>query len=323
VKPKIYVKTRALSVSYLKGGGLFRERFQAVRRVSFDIPQMSCFALVGESGSGKSTVARALLGLADVESGTIRIGDFRLPELPRKQRKAFRREVQVVFQDPFLSLNPRLSVRTQIEEPLIIHRVPRRERAGRVDEVLRKVRLDPDLLKKRPRQLSGGERQRVCIARSLIVNPRFLIADEPVSSLDLSVQARIIDLLTELREEERLTMLFVSHDMELVRYVADHVGVMYGGCVVEEGAAPALFDDPVHPYTRLLLQAVPSRLGRQGFESLDLPVRREVAHQACVWQHNCAQVDMKCRFEVPPLVTVSSNHRVACHKALTLTSNQS
>ena len=255
-----YVKVRGLSVSYLRARALRRERFQAVRKVSFEIRHNECFALVGESGSGKSTVARALLGLAKIDEGSARVGPFTVPGLSARQWREFRREVQVVFQDPYLSLNPRLSVGTLIEEPLVIHGVSREERRERVADVVRRVRLEPELLDSRPAQLSGGQRQRVCIARALVLRPRLLIADEPVSALDLSVQASIIDLLAELKEQTGLTLLFISHDMELVQFIADRVGVLYGGRLVEVGHANEVMESPMHPYTRSLLAAVPGRL---------------------------------------------------------------
>jgi len=309
---RAYVHVRGLSVSYLRGGAFLKERFQALRGVSFDIEKNECFALVGESGSGKSTAAKALLGLADIDGGKARIGDFELPGLKGRRMQEFRKEVQVVFQDPYLTLNPRLSVRTLIEEPLVIHGVPRRTRREKVAEVLEKVRLDEALLDRRPSQLSGGQRQRVCIARSLILGPSLLIADEPVSALDLSVQAQIVDLLAELRRQEELTMLFISHDMELVQFIADHVAVMYSGKIVETGPVATVFASPAHPYTRSLLEAVPSRITELG--GAIRSERSSPAPAGCSFQANCPAADMKCRYETPPLIMVSPEQRAACYK---------
>jgi oligopeptide/dipeptide ABC transporter ATP-binding protein len=311
------VRVRSLSVGYPRNGA-WGERVLAVRKISFDIAAGSCFALVGESGSGKSTVVRALLGLLGIASGTVQIGDFSLPDLPRARRAAFRREVQAVFQDPFLSLNPRLSVGTLIEEPLVIHGFPKRERRRRVEEMLERVRLSSDLLRARPSQLSGGQRQRVCIARALILGPRFLLADEPVSSLDLTVQAQIIDLLRELRQQLGLTMLFVSHDLELVQFLADDVGVLYGGRLLEVGPAQELFEQPGHPYTRALLAAVPSRLepglpDAAGRGSAGQPA--SMATPGCPYLPNCAMADMRCELDLAPLIMLSPTHRAACFKA--------
>ena len=290
---RAYVQVRGLTVSYLRGGTFLKERFQALKGVSFDINKEECFALVGESGSGKSTAARALLGLADIDAGKAIIGDFKLPGLSRRRMKDFRKEVQVVFQDPYLSLNPRLSVETLIAEPLAIHGVPRRERRDRVADVLKKVRLEGNHLSRRPSELSGGQRQRVCIARSLILGPRFLIADEPVSALDLSVQAQIIDLLAELRELEGLTMLFISHDMELVRFVTDRVAVMYAGRIVETGPVHELFNAPAHPYTQSLLEAIPSGLAADSLSGTTMGERNSPSDLGCPYQMNCPEADMK------------------------------
>lgn len=311
-----YVKVRGLSVSYLRAGLLRKERFHALNKVSFEIEHNECFALVGESGSGKSTVARALLGLARIDHGTARVGSFALPGLSTRQWKEFRREVQVVFQDPFLSLNPRLSVRTLIEEPLVIHGVKRAEREERVADVVDRVRLDADLLASRPAQLSGGQRQRVCIARALVLRPRLLIADEPVSALDLSVQASIIDLLAELKEETGLTMLFISHDLELVQFLADRIGVLYAGRLIELGTTSEIMENPLHPYTKSLLAAVPGRLASEARrQPTETPPRSAPSESGCPYGANCSLTDMKCQYTGPPLVMATPTHRVACYKA--------
>jgi oligopeptide transport system ATP-binding protein len=308
------VKVRGLTVSYRRRQGLMSDRFVAVRKLSLDIFPRECFALVGESGCGKTSVARALLDLTPIDRGTIRIGDFNLPGLVRNQRLAFRRFVQVVFQDPFLSLNPRRKVGSLIEEPLIIHGVARQERRIRLAEVVRKVRLDPELLDRRPVRLSGGQRQRVCIARALILEPGFLIADEPVSALDLSVQASIIDLLNELKSQDGLTMLFVSHDMELVQFIADRVGVMYAGRLVEIGPVAEVFANPIHPYTQALMSAVPSQLARDNLLAETPEERHHPSADACPFHPNCKLADMKCQHDMPPLIMHSPDHRVACYK---------
>lgn len=310
-----HVKVRSLTVSYLKGSGLLKERFEAVSKLSFEIERNRCFGLVGESGSGKSTVVKALLGLADIDDGYAQIGKFRLPGLRGQQLRSFRASTQVVFQDPYLSLNPRLSIGRIIEEPLIIHGVPSASRKERVAQVLYKVQLEAALMTARPSQLSGGQRQRVSIARALILQPKFLIADEPVSALDLSVQARIIDLLADLKEQLELTMLFVSHDMELVQFLADEVGVMYAGRLVEVGPPAVVFKNPVHPYTRELISAVPSNLTRSSL-STQHPERKTPRTTGCPFGLNCPDGDMKCRYESPPLIMVSPDHRAACYKAL-------
>ena len=309
-----YVRVRSLSVSYPVGGALSKRRFTAVERVSFSIEEGTCYALVGESGSGKSTVANALLGLNPIDSGTVSLGPFTLPGLKKNQRLAFRKAVQAVFQDPFLSLNPRHSVGRLIEEPLVIHGVKATARKRRIVEVLDRVSLDPDVMPRRPAQLSGGQRQRVCIARSLVLEPRLLIADEPVSALDLSVQARIIDLLSDLKERDGLTLLFVSHDMELVQFIADKVGVMHEGRLVETGAAAELFSNPLHPYTRSLLDAVPANFSMKEPDARPAPADDEPAGPGCHYCLDCVDADMKCRYEPVPLIMVNPDHKVACYK---------
>ena len=311
--PTPFVKVRSMSVSYGEGGLLGRKRFAAVSRVTFDIQKNSCFALVGESGSGKTTVAKALLSLARIDSGSATIGDFRLPGLKGKRLMQFRDEVQAVFQDPYLSLNPRLTVRRQIEEPLIIRGIPTTQRIQRLDQVLQQVRLDTACLNKRPAQLSGGQRQRVCIARSLMPSPGLLIADEPVSALDLSVQGQVIDLLNDLKAQCNLTLLFVSHDVELVQFMADTVGVMYAGRMVELGPANLVLRNPLHPYTQALLAATPGALAATGLEA-GAPPPLNKSGIGCPFQPHCGLSDMKCEFQEAPLIMVNPEHRVACYK---------
>jgi len=339
---KAYVEVRSLCVSYTVGGLLGRRRVAAVRGVSFDIRAGQCFALVGESGSGKSSIARALLGLLRADSGSIRVGDFCAPGLAGTRRAEWAKEVQAVFQDPFLSLNPRLSVKTIIEEPLAIQGVPRRQRKYRVLEVLSKVRLGTAVLDRRPMELSGGERQRVCIARALAPGPRFLIADEPVSSLDVRVQAGVIDLLLDLKEQDNLTLLLVSHDMDLVRFAADEVGVLYAGRLVEAGPVAQVYSDACHPYTRSLMDASPELLRRRwataweraersdvgaalsrtappdpeaAMASMqDATARRPPAATGCAYRNNCTHEDLRCASKAPPLVVVDGDHRASCYK---------
>lgn len=308
-----YVKVRSLSVSYGQSGITGKKRVTAVRRVTFDVKANSCFALVGESGSGKTTVARALLNLARIDAGTVQIGQFKLPGLPRRAVKAYRREVQAVFQDPYLALNPRHNVARIIEEPLIIHGIPSARRKERVRQVLNQVRLAPDCLARRPGQLSGGQRQRVCIARSLVLEPGLLIADEPVSALDLSVQGQVVDLLNDLRRESGLTLLFVSHDVELVQFMADTVGVMYAGRLVELGPADNVLSSPMHPYTRSLLASTPGKLLATGLKA-GVPAAAQPGAIGCPFREQCEMADMKCEFEEAPLIMVDPDHRVACFK---------
>ncbi|MFE7506628.1 dipeptide ABC transporter ATP-binding protein [Promicromonospora sp. NPDC057488] len=230
-----------------------RERLRAVDDVSFAVPRGSAFALVGESGSGKSTTARLVLGLERPDAGVVE-----LDGAPVGADRTTRRRTQLVHQDPYSSLDPRFTVAAVVEEPLRAHRVgTRAERRDRVAQLLEQVHLSPDLARRRPAELSGGQRQRVAIARALALDPELLVLDEPTSALDVSVQARVLELLARLRAERGLTYLFISHDLGVVRQVADHVGVLSGGRLVETGPVARVFDHPAHPYTAELIAAIP------------------------------------------------------------------
>jgi peptide/nickel transport system ATP-binding protein len=243
-----------------------RERVRAVDNVSFTVPRGSAFALVGESGSGKSTTARLVLGLDRPSAGVVE-----LDGAPVGGDRASRRRTQLVHQDPYSSLDPRFTVAAVVEEPLRAHRVgTRAERADRVAQLLEQVHLSPDLARRRPAELSGGQRQRVAIARALALDPELLVLDEPTSALDVSVQARVLDLLARLRAERGLTYLFISHDLAVVRQVADHVGVMRNGRLVETGPVGRVFDHPAHRYTAELLAAIPGARTRRHPDRKDL-----------------------------------------------------
>jgi ABC-type oligopeptide transport system ATPase subunit len=226
--------------------------------VSFSIEEGETFGLVGESGSGKTTTGRCLLRLIEPTSGSVRFrGDDVLAFSAERLRKA-RRDMQIVFQDPYGSLNPRMRVRDIVEEPLVIHGLgSRASRRERVAELFALVGLDPSHLERYPHQFSGGQRQRIGLARALALNPQFLVLDEPVSALDVSVQAQVVNLLLDLQGRLSLTYLFIAHDLRLVEHICARIAVMYRGRIVESGATPAIFAAPQHPYTRALLSAVP------------------------------------------------------------------
>ena len=243
----------------LRGGLLGRvlQNVHAVERVSFDIRRGETFALVGESGCGKSTIARAIVGLVP-HDGSIRVAERELRTLDPEGRRAHCRDVQMVFQDPMAALDPRMRVGDLIAEPLLIHRIGSpADRRARAVELLARVGLEKDHADRYPHEFSGGQRQRICIARALALNPRLIIADESVSALDVSVQARVLALLQELQEEMGLSYLFISHDMAVVENVSDRVAVMYLGQIVEMGSRTQIFGNPQHPYTRRLIEAVP------------------------------------------------------------------
>jgi peptide/nickel transport system ATP-binding protein len=231
---------------------------RAVDGVSFTIEEGETFGLVGESGSGKTTTGRCILRLIEPTSGGVRFKGEDVLRFSRARLRQARRDMQIVFQDPFSSLNPRMRVGDIVEEPLIIHRVAAKpQRKARVAELFELVGLDPSQLARYPHQFSGGQRQRIGLARALALNPSLVIADEPVSALDVSVQAQVINLLMDLQERLKLTYLFIAHDLRLVRHICSRVAVMYLGKIVEMGETEAIFAAPAHPYTRALLSAIP------------------------------------------------------------------
>jgi len=233
-------------------------RVTAVDDVSFAIDEGETFGLVGESGSGKTTTGRCILRLVEPTSGVVRFRGDNLLAFGSAQMRRTRRDMQIVFQDPYSSLNPRMKVGAIVEEPLVIHRIGNRvERRDRVAELLRLVGLDPSLRDRRPDAFSGGQRQRIGLARALALRPSFLVLDEPVSALDMSVQAQVVSLLAELQAKLTLTYLFITHDLRLVEQICGRVAVMYRGRIVELGTTPAIFAAPRHPYTQALLSAVP------------------------------------------------------------------
>jgi ABC-type oligopeptide transport system ATPase subunit len=254
------VEVSHLVKHFVRGGGWLRAgtRVAAVDDVSFAIEEGETFGLVGESGSGKTTTGRCLLRLIEPTSGTIRFRGEDVRSFSRARMRAARRDMQIVFQDPYSSLNPRMRARQIVEEPLVIHRLGgRAERRAKVAELFRVVGLDPAHLDRYPHEFSGGQRQRIGLARALALNPSFLVLDEPVSALDVSVQAQVVNLLMDLQQQFQLTYLFIAHDLRLVEHICSRVAVMYLGKIVEMGPTAALFDAPQHPYTRALLSAIP------------------------------------------------------------------
>ncbi len=303
------------------GLGKPRGLVRAVDGISFDIPAGKTLGLVGESGSGKTTVARTLLRLTEPTAGTFHLGDDAVFALAPAPLRRLRRRMQIVFQDPYSSLNPRMTVRQTLVEPLIIHQlVPKPERAGRVAALLEEVGLDAGLTDRYPHELSGGQRQRVGIARALSVEPQFLVCDEPVSSLDVSVQAQVLNLLADLQRKRGLTYLFIAHDLAVVKHIADDVAVMYLGRIVERAAAATVYSLPRHPYTRSLLSAVPvpdpqaqkQRIVLQG----DVPSPANPP-PGCAFHPRCPhpRKNERCRSEVPALREVTPGQVVACHFA--------
>jgi ABC-type oligopeptide transport system ATPase subunit len=254
------LEVRHLVKEFGRTGGLLRKAtvVRAVNDVTFAIDEGETFGLVGESGSGKTTTGRCILRLVEPTSGEVRFKGEDVLGFSRSRMRQARRDMQIVFQDPYSSLNPRMRVGAIVEEPLIIHGIGSKiERRARVSELFDLVGLDAAQLTRYPHQFSGGQRQRVGLARALALNPSLIIADEPVSALDVSVQAQVINLLMDLQERLKLTYLFIAHDLRLVRHICSRVAVMYLGKIVEMGPTERLFEAPAHPYTRALLSAIP------------------------------------------------------------------
>lgn len=299
--------------------GLFGQQtgvLRAVDGVSFKIRRGTIFGLVGESGSGKTTVGRTLLGLYEKTAGSVKFRGQELAELSPQAVRALRPKIQLVFQDPYSSLNPRIRIGVAIGEAMLEHKLCRRaELYDKTLEVMRICGLSPQHYNRFPHEFSGGQRQRIGIARALILNPDFIIADEPISALDVSIQAQIINLFSDLRDDHGVTFLFISHDLGVVEHLCDDVAVMYLGQLVETASRDALFSSPLHPYTRALLAAVPTLdpdsepvAALQG--EIPDPSRPP---SGCRFSSRCPQASDRCRRDIPLLREVADGHLVACH----------
>jgi peptide/nickel transport system ATP-binding protein len=297
---------------------------RAVDGVSFHIDEGETLGLVGESGCGKTTTARCILRAIEPTTGEIFVRSaegavLEIGALRPSQLRALRREMQMIFQDPFTSLNPRMTLLDLVGEPLLVHGMKsRREREARVADLLRRVGLRPEYMRRFPHAFSGGERQRIGIARALALHPRLVVADEPVSALDVSVQAQILNLLLDLQADLRLTYLFVAHDLSVVRHISNRVAVMYVGRIVELAATEELFSAPKHPYTAALLSAVPEPDPRAPRRRLML--EGEVANPAsppsgCYFHPRCPHAVDVCRVETPAWREIAPGHFVGCHRA--------
>ena len=314
------VEARGLTKRFETRGGLFARRgpdVRAVDGVDLDVAAGETVGLVGESGSGKSTLGRMLIRLVEPDAGSLRFDGVDLLALAPRALRRMRRQFQIVFQDPYGSLNPRMRVGSIVGEPLVIHRIgaSRAERRERVGELLRQVGLEPSAAEKYPHEFSGGQRQRIGIARAIACQPRFIVADEPVSSLDPPVQAQIVNLMVELQERLGLAYLFIAHDLRLIEHISDRVAVMYLGRIVEEAPARELYAAPQHPYTRALLAATPSLQpgAPRGATVGGEPPSPTHPPPGCPFHPRCPVALPLCAELRPPLLPSGVARRVACH----------
>ncbi len=322
---KILISVNNLKVYFpFKGGGVFKRKFFAVKAVdgvTFDIRENETFGLVGESGCGKSTTGRGILQLIRPTSGSVMFEDIELTKLRHEAIRRMRPKMQMIFQDCLDSLNPRHPVGKIISDPLVIHGVARRgsrELISRLGDLMHRVGLDPNYANRFPHEFSGGQRQRIGIARALAMNPRFIVCDESISALDVSIQAQIVNLLQDLQLQLGLSYLFIAHDLNMVRFISNRVAVMYLGKIMEMADRQSLFISPLHPYTKSLISAVPMPNPKFERSRQRIILSGEVPSAAnppkgCVFNTRCPDKIEQCTQEVPEYRAVGPDHYIACH----------
>ena len=317
---KVILKVNELKTHFDVTKGLFspKQIVKAVDGVSFEVYENETFGLVGESGCGKSTLGRTIVKLYDPVSGSIEFQGRDISSIKGADLKAFRKDMQMIFQDPYASLNPRMTVGEIIKEPMIIHHIydTDEERENRVVELLKIVGLKPDHIRRYPSEFSGGQRQRIGIARALAVNPKFIVCDEPISALDVSIQAQVINLLKDIQKEMGLSYLFIAHDLSMVKHISDRIGVMYLGHMMEMGPSNDVYHNPLHPYTVALLSAIPisdpniakakQRITLEG--EIPSPINPPAG---CPFSTRCPKATERCKNEVPKPIQVG-DRLVSC-----------
>jgi peptide/nickel transport system ATP-binding protein/oligopeptide transport system ATP-binding protein len=313
------IEIKNLFIEYKVEGAMQEKKtVHAVNDLSLDIRQGEILSIAGESGCGKSTLAKAILQLIDSKSGEILLNEddkiVNILKLNKKELKNFRKNAQIIFQNPYSSLNPKMKIYDILEEPLIINEksFSKAQRRERVVETIKQVGLDESVLSLYPHEFSGGQRQRIAIARSLILKPKFILADEPVSALDVSIQAQIINLLNELKEKFNLTFLFISHDLSVIKYLSDRVAIMYLGEIVELGTSEEIFSTPKHPYTQALLSANPGNKDEKIILKGELPSPTNLP-AGCKFHTRCPHVMEVCKTVVPSRKEFSDSHCAYCH----------
>ena len=305
------LEIKNLNVDYISSTLGKKHMIRAVDNLSLEVKKGEILAIAGESGCGKSTLSKSIIHLVKPTSGEIVYDNENIYSLNKHQLKVFKQKVQMVFQNPYASLNPKMTIKEILSEPLIINsKLAKKEIERIVVDKIKQVGLDEYHLQFYPHEFSGGQRQRIAIARALVLNPEFIIADEPVSALDASIQAQIINLIKDLQMKYQITMMFISHDLNVIKYIADRVGIMYLGELVEIGTRDEIFNNPQHPYTRLLLDSIPNiNKKTASVNLLELPT---VLPEGCKFYTRCPNLMCHCRIDKPTYRSMSETHKVLC-----------